>query len=87
MAVFGLSEDDYEPEQLLILPDNWQSVCIFNSLSTQWRVGYSGPTGLDYAVLDGMFKLAGVKKKDRPQVFADIRIMESAALTVMHQKE
>ena len=87
MAVLGLSEDDYEPDPVYILPDNWLSVTVFNSLSTQWRVGYSGPTGLDYAVLDGMFKLAGVKKKDRPQVFADIRIMESAALTVMHQKE
>ena len=87
MAVLGLSEDDYEPDPVYILPDNWQSVTVFNSLSTQWRVGYSGPTGLDYAVLDGVFKLAGVKKKERPQVFADIRIMESAALNVMHAKE
>lgn len=87
MAVLGLSEDDYEPDPVYILPDNWLSVTVFNSLSTQWRVGYSGPTGLDYAVLDGMFKLAGVKNKDRPQVFADIRVMESAALTVMHAKE
>ena len=50
-------------------------------LSTQWRVGYSGPTGLDYTAVEWVMSLMKVKKKR--EVFRAIRIMESSALSQM----
>jgi hypothetical protein len=53
------------------------------SLLSQWRVGAMGATGLDYAVLPVVFDLVDVPKADRSSVFADIRVMEDAALEYM----
>lgn len=43
----------------------------------------SGPTGLDYSALPEIWRRLKVKKKDRDQVFADLQVMELAALSVM----
>ncbi|WP_267911630.1 DUF1799 domain-containing protein [Citrobacter cronae] len=53
-------------------------------MATQWRVGASGATGLDYNVLPWVFELHGVE--DAAACMADIRIMESEALKVMHKE-
>ncbi|WP_370651373.1 DUF1799 domain-containing protein [Enterobacter cloacae complex sp. ECL404] len=55
-----------------------------SSLATQWRVGASGATGLDYNVLPWMFELHGVE--DAAACMADLQIMESEALKVMHKE-
>jgi hypothetical protein len=49
-------------------------------MMTQWRTGMNGPTGLDYTALPVIFKIRGVKKKDRVDVYEGMRIMEQAAL-------
>lgn len=56
-------------------------------MGTQWRVGMSGATGLDYAALPVVMRLAGIPAKDRADVFEGIRTMEDAALTKMHKKQ
>lgn len=56
---------------------------VFQALSTQWRIGMNGPTGLDYNVLPELWKRLEVKKKERNRVFADLQEMERAALSVM----
>lgn len=56
------------------------------AMQSQWRVGASGATGLDYAVLPFVMKTAGVKKKNRADVFMAIQVMEDEALKVMHEK-
>lgn len=58
---------------------------MFIALSTQWRVGYSGATGLDYAVLPGVMSLCGVPADRQSEVFEGIREMEGAALTTMRK--
>ncbi len=59
---------------------------IFLKMSTQWRIlaGFSGAfyLGLDYTALDFLLKIEGAK--DKAQVFADIQIMERAALNVLN---
>jgi len=52
-------------------------------MGTQWQVGSGGPVGLDYGVLREVMRLTGVARSDWPQVFADVRVMESAALDEM----
>jgi hypothetical protein len=87
MAAWGLSEDDYPAEELRIWPDNWQAVSQFTCLGTQWRMGMAGPVGIDYNVLPSVFTLNGIPETEWPELFQSIRVMESAALAMLHQKE
>lgn len=57
-------------------------------MQTQWRMGGGGmgggvPTGLDYQALHAVMALMEVPEADRVQVFADVRVMEGAALDAM----
>lgn len=56
-------------------------------MSTQWRIGPSGPTGLDYTALPAVMRLSGVQPADRADVFSGIQTMESAALDMMYAKK
>lgn len=56
-------------------------------MGTQWRTGMAGPTGLDYTALPIVMKLEGVPKRDRQDVFDCVRIMESAALNLIHSRD
>ena len=55
---------------------------VFQSMGTQWRTGMGGITGLDYNVLPWLMKLKGVE--DEATALNDIRVMESAALRIIH---
>ena len=66
-----------------VWPDNAMSVNVFIAMSTQWRVGMSGPTGLDYNALPSVMKLVGVPKKSRASVFDDVRTLEDSAMETM----
>ncbi|HHD7211028.1 TPA: DUF1799 domain-containing protein [Citrobacter freundii] len=83
LQAFGLTLEDVE-EDVGILPSIWEAFTVFSALATQWRVGASGATGLDYNVLPWMFKLHGVD--DAAACMVDIRIMENEALKVMHKE-
>ena len=83
LAAFGLTHEDVE-EEVGILPSIREAFTIFSTLATQWRVGASGATGLDYNVLPWVFQLHGVE--DAAACMADIQIMESEALKVMHKE-
>ena len=62
-------------------PDNWLALQVFFGASTQWELGSSGvPIGLRYEVLPFLMKTAGIKKKDRADMFTDIQTCERAAL-------
>ncbi|MGX5220228.1 DUF1799 domain-containing protein [Pseudomonas sp. S9] len=88
MARFGFSREDYgESDAFGVWPENWQAFGVFMTLGTQWRIGMSGPTGIDYAVLNDVFRLNQIPKAERPDTFAAIRVMEDAALRVIHEKD
>lgn len=88
LAAFGMSAKDYDDLlEVTVWPDNWSAVRVFQMLSTQWRSGMSGPTGIDYATLPAVMQMAGIRKKERSDLFDCIRIMEGAALTVIHEKD
>lgn len=71
-----------------VWPDNMPAVEIFIDLSTQWRrAGMSGVrTGLDYSVLPAVLAIRGIPKKQWPVVFDDVRVMESAVLSMPPKK-
>ncbi|WP_159338056.1 DUF1799 domain-containing protein [Erwinia rhapontici] len=86
LAAFGLSADDYtEEEQTVeVWPDCWAAFGVFRAMATQWRTGVGGITGLDYNVLPWLMKMEGID--DEAAALNDVRIMERAALDLIHSK-
>lgn len=56
-------------------------------MSTQWRVGFNGATGLDYGVLPEMWRRLKVPTDQRDEAFAGLRAIEIAALDAMRNKQ
>ena len=65
-------------EDVKVWPDNVPTLNVFVAMSTQWRVGYNGATGLDYAALPVVEDRVGIKAD-----FDGLRAMEEAALAQM----
>lgn len=66
-----------------VWPDNVAAVNVFIAMDTQWRTGFGGATGLDYNVLPSVFRLAGIPRKEWPDTFECVRVMEAEAMKVM----
>lgn len=87
-ASMGIPPDQWEkllaPEDIDIWPENWSAIEVFSAMQTQWRVGMSGATGLDYAALPVVMDLLEVE--NRAECFSGLQVMESEALEVMRNK-
>lgn len=70
-----------------VWPENMPAINLFNTLSTQWRTGMNGPTGLDYSVLFNRMERMKLSEQDHEWMFDDIRVIEAAALTAIHKKD
>lgn len=75
---------DTEIEGFEVLPENWTSLCTFLACETQWRVAATMASvlwlGLDYQAVDVVLRRLGIEASDA--VFADLQVMEDAALSV-----
>lgn len=87
MVAAGLRPEDFQEEAFEIWPENQESIALFSSLSTQWRMGYSGPTGLDYNVLFARMDRLNLDGEKYEQMFQDIRVIESEALQLLNSKD
>lgn len=71
-------------------PDNRLALVAWVSLQTQWRliVGASGTLyqGIEYASIPVVLDSLRVPARQRPQLLADLRVMERAALTLLNAK-
>ena len=56
-------------------------------MSTQWRAGAFGFTGLDYAAIPPTGSMLGMKRKEITDAFHDLRVMEAEALLVMSESK
>lgn len=70
-----------------VWPDNWGAVTLFVDLMSQWRMGMSGPIGLDYTAIPIVMDLRGISTEDRSALFSEIRVMEAGALEAMRRKQ
>lgn len=61
-------------------PDTQAAIHLFLDMSTQWRSGFSGRTGLDYAALPTVLDLRGIPAAEREGLFDDLRVMEIETL-------
>ena len=82
LKAFCLTREDVEDtSDFEIWPENWIPFLVFSEVSTQWRVGAGGATGLDYVAVKWVMDLMKIKKKY--EVLRAIRTMESSALKTM----
>ena len=82
LKAFCLTREDVEDtSDFEIWPENWMPFLVFSEVSTQWRVGAGGATGLDYVAVKWVMDLMKIKKKY--EVLRAIRTMESSALKTM----
>lgn len=88
LADFGLvwEGDDTQAQDCAVWPDNWQTVEVFDALSTQWQGGFGGISGLRYEALPVVMRLLGVAQADRRDVFEGIRILEQETLKSIKPK-
>lgn len=94
LAALGLCSASDSPEQPAAPPDkcylwpcNLPTWRLWHGLQTQWRVGAGGREGLCYAsVIGWLRRVAGIGKKQLPEVFAELQAMERAALAVWAEK-
>ena len=74
-----LSQQQKQNKEFAVRPENWPAVELFLVAATQWRLAANGaPYGLDYAGIELAARWA--KLKITPELFADLRIMEQAAI-------
>lgn len=87
LAAFGLSISDIPEEECEVLAENWPVFVLFNALSTQWRTGACGATGLDYTSIRDVASFIGMKKKQIAKTFPDLQVMEAEAMLVMSESK
>lgn len=63
---------------------NWPAFEVFSALVTQWRMGYSGPVGLDYSAVRVVMDMHGIQ--DQRAMLDDIQAMEFEALKVFKER-
>lgn len=69
-----------KPTEYGVLPENWDAVCLFLALQTQWNITPSGArSGLNYTSVRIVSNLRGMKLT--PELFSDLQLME---LTVIN---
>jgi hypothetical protein len=58
------------------------------AMRTQWIVGGIGaPVGFNYPSLNFVMDMRNIKKKDRPDCFYRIRIMEAETLRIIGERD
>lgn len=82
----GYTLEDFEGEECIVWPENWQAVSLFSQVQTQWNVGMGGPTGLQYLVLFNLIGRLKLSDEDHDLLFEDIQTLEHAALQEMSKK-
>lgn len=68
-----------------VWPENWPAWSLFCQVSTQWRVGMGGATGLDYSAVYPLLDRAAKDPQEWDEMFSDIQVMERAALKQMSE--
>lgn len=70
-------------------PENWEALELFLALQTQWRVTATMAglyyVGLDYSAAEALLRVR--RAKNRPQLVADLQVIEYAALKGLNRRD
>lgn len=75
-----MSAADFEEDICEVWPDNWMAVQAFIAMGTQWRIGATGHSGLEYQSLPFVLRMNGAPRAEWPELFSQIRVLERVAL-------
>lgn len=81
-----MTPDDYGIEVIDLWPENERVLGLFTSVATQWRMGFSGPVGLDYGVVLHFMGRMHLADADHDDLFHDMRMAENEALTILNNR-
>ena len=87
MRANGLTPEDYAQEVVEYWPEHAQAVALFCLVGTQWRVGASGASGLDYCAVYPLMDRIGLTAQEWDWLMSDLQSLEGAALVAMSEKE
>lgn len=80
-----------DDEAFDVAEENWQSLLFFLACDTQWRVvlGMAGLLwiGLDYTACDVVARRLKVPDEEVAELWADLKVMEGAALPELNDRE
>ena len=76
-----------ENEEVYCWPENWQSLLIFDALTTQWNANNGVVIGIRYEAINLVLDVFNVNKKLRADMFHFIRVMENEALQVINKRD
>ena len=85
MRASGYEPEDFEGEEFEVWPENWPSFEFFCAMQTQWNIGMSGATGLNYLVAFAFLDRMKIDKSEADILFFDLQVMERAALQEMSE--
>lgn len=80
----SVERTDRADDKVAVWPENWPSVRAFLACATQWRSAVTRRLvwlGLDYSAVKVLLDAEGLG----PEVFEDLRTMETAALPVLNE--
>ena len=82
LAAFGLVLEGDRPADPVfnLWPENVPAFDLFQQVQTQWRIGFAGPTGLDYAGVRASPAFRRIRRRLRERTLDEICTMERAWL-------
>ena len=76
-----------EVEPFYLWPENVPAWQLFQRCGTQWRSSMARREGLDYAGVQVVMGMGPIRPRQRRQRFAELQVMESAALRAWAEQE
>jgi hypothetical protein len=83
MAALGIYCEEpvvIDDDEFWLWPENETTFSLWLTIQTQWLIGPTGPTGLNYPGIETCMRMHGFNKKVQQQLFGSIQVMEQAAL-------
>ena len=87
-GLFGLQvEWSAPPEHIDVFPDHWAPLLVAQAMATQWQASASGAlVGWRYESLPVVMDMLELKVDAKPDLFTDLRTLETEMLTLMRAK-
>lgn len=82
----GFEAEDFASDIAEVWPEHEAACDLFGYLSSQWRTGAGGATGLDYNVMDRKLCRMGLSPDEYDLLESQVQIIERAALACIHEK-
>lgn len=70
-----------------VWPENWPAFDLFARVSTQWRVGMNGPSGLSYEAVYPLIDRMNLTPEGWDRMLEDVGVMERQALATMRETD